>query len=56
MIVHLVLQVEKMMILAGGVAVIKTVGGVWTGLTVNKNLSQIQLLQRKMTGLYILID
>ena len=39
MTVHLVPQIEKMMTLAG-VAVIKTVGGVWTDLIANKKLSQ----------------
>ena len=49
MTVHLGHQEIRMMTLVGA-AVIKTVGGVWTDLIVNKNHSQSQSLQNKMTG------
>ena len=50
MTAHLVHQEIRMMILVGGVAVIKTVGGVWTDLTASKNPSQSRSRQNRTTG------
>lgn len=49
MIVHLVPQ-EIKMTTSVGEAVVKTVGGVWIDLRVNRNHSQSQLLLKQMTG------